>query len=77
MNSAILGKRWQRFADAFSEVDNAFKDAQMNFVPGPNELDILRERLLTEIDNDLSEMNESVCRIGEKIEQLKAFERVL
>lgn len=57
-----------------SEFDDAFEDVQMNFVPGPNEPDIQRRRLLKEIDNDLSCVSRRVCRIGEKIEQLKTFE---
>ena len=38
--------------------------------------DIRRQRLLAEIDNDLSNISGSVCGIGEKIEQLKSFESV-
>ena len=71
MNSAILGKQLQRLSDALSEFDDALVDAQMKSVPGPNMLDISRQRLLAEIDSDLSDISESVCGIGEKIEQLK------
>ena len=69
-----LEEQFRRSAVAFSELNDAFKDAQRNFIPGPNEIDIQRERLLTEINNDLSDLNESVCGIGEKIEQLRTFE---
>ena len=75
MNLAILEKQLQRLSDTLSEFDDALIDAQMNSVPGPNITDIRRQRLLTEIDSDLSNINGSVCGIGEKIEQLKTFER--
>ena len=75
MNLAILEKQLQRLADTLSEFNDALIDAQMNSVPGPNITDILRQRLLAEIDSDLSNINGSVCGIGEKIEQLKTFER--
>ena len=75
MNLAILEKQLQRLADTLSEFDDALIDAQMNSVPGPNITDIRRRRLLAEIDNNLSNINGSVCSIGEKIEQLKTFER--
>ena len=75
MNLAILEKQLQRLADTLSEFDDALIDAQMNSVPGPNITDIRRQRLLTEIDSDLSDISGSVCGIGEKIEQLKTFER--
>ena len=74
MNLAILEKQLQRLSDTLSEFDDAFVDAQMNSVPGPN---ITGQRLLTEIDNDLSNISGRVCGIGEKIEQLKSFESVL
>ena len=77
MNLAILEKQLQRLSDTLSEFDDAFIDAQMNSVPGPNITDIRRQRLLTEIDNDLSNISGRVCGIGEKIEQLKSFESVL
>ena len=51
--------------------------SKKNFVPGPNEPDIRRRRLLKEINNDLSDRNKSVRGVGKKIEQLKSFERVL
>ena len=73
-NSAILEKQLQRLAGALSEFDDALVDAQMKSVPSPNMLDIQRRRLLEEIDNDLSDISESVCGIGEKIEQLKSCE---
>ena len=75
MNLAILEKHLQRLSDTLSEFNDALIDAQMNSVPGPNITDILRRRLLAEIDNELSNINGSVCGIGEKIEQLKTFER--
>ena len=75
MNLAILEKQLQRLADTLSEFNDALIDAQMNSVPGPNITDIRRQRLLAEIDSDLSNINGSVCGIGEKIEQLKTFER--
>ena len=77
MNLAILEKHLQRLSDTLSEFHDAFVDAQMNSVPGPNITDILRQRLLAEIDKDLSNISGSVCGIGEKIEQLKSFESVL
>ena len=75
MNLAILEKQLQRLADTLSEFNDALVDARMRFVPGPNTTDIRRRRLLTEIDSDLSDISGSVCGIGEKIEQLKTFER--
>ena len=75
MNLAILEKHLQRLADTLSEFNDALIDAQMNSVPGPNITDISRQRLLAEIDSDLSDISGSVCGIGEKIEQLKTFER--
>ena len=75
MNLAILEKQLQRLADTLSEFNDALIDAQMNSVPGPNITDISRQRLLAEIDSDLSNINGSVCGIGENIEQLKTFER--
>ena len=75
MNLAILEKQLQRLADTLSEFNDALIDAQMNSVPGPNITDISRQRLLAEIDSDLSDISGSVCGIGEKIEQLKTFER--
>ena len=77
MNSAILEKQLQRLTDALLEFDDALVDAQMKSVQGPNMMDIRCQRLLTEIDNDLSNISGRVCRIGEKIEQLKSFESVL
>ena len=71
MHSEILEKGLQKLSDALSEFDDALVDAQMKFVPGPNMPDIQRRRLLAEIDSDLSDISESVCGIGEKIEQLK------
>ena len=73
MKTATLEKQFQKFSDAFSKFDDAFKDTQDNFVPGPNEPDTRRRRLLAEIDNDLSDINKSVCGIGEKVEQLKSL----
>ena len=75
MNLAILEKQLQRLADTLSEFNDALVDAQMRFVPGTNTTDIRRRRLLAEIDSDLSDISGSVCGIGEKIEQLKTFER--
>ena len=75
MNLAILEKQLQRLADTLSEFNDALVDARMRFVPGPNTTDIRRRRLLAEIDSDLSDISGSVCGIGEKIEQLKTFER--
>ena len=75
MNSERLKKQLQRLSDTLSEFDDALIDAQMKSVPGPNITDIRRQRLLTEIDSDLSDISGSVCGIGEKIEQLKTFER--
>ena len=75
MNLAILEKQLQRLSDTLSEFNDALIDAQMNSVPGPNITDISRQRLLAEIDSKLSNINGSVCSIGEKIEQLKTFER--
>ena len=71
MNTALLEKGLQKFSDALSEVDDALTDIQMNSVPSPNMADIRRRRLIAEIDSDLSDISESVCGIGEKIEQLK------
>ena len=71
MNTALLEKELQKFSDALSEVDDALTDIQMNSVPSPNMADIRRRRLIAEIDSDLSDISESVCGIGEKIEQLK------
>ena len=71
MHSEILEKGLQKLSDALSEFDDALVDAQMKSVPGPNMADIQRRRLLAEIDSDLSDISESVCGIGEKIEQLK------
>ena len=72
-----LEKHLQRLADALSELDDALEDTQMNFVSGPNEPEKRRERLLAEIDNDLSDIESSVCGIGEKIEQLKSLDGIL
>ena len=72
-----LEKHSQRLADALSEFDDAFVDAQENFVPSPSITDIRRRRLLSEIESDLSDISGSVCGIGEKIEQLKSFEGTL
>ena len=36
MNLAILEKHLQRLSDTLSEFNDAFVDAQMNSVPGPN-----------------------------------------
>ena len=77
MKTAILEKQLRRSAVAFSELDDAFRDTQDNFMPGPNEPDTRCRRLLEGINDDLSDINESVCRIGEKIEQLKSFEGIL
>ena len=77
MKTAILEKQLQKFSDAFSEFDDVFKNAEMNFVSSPNAIDISRERLLAEIDNDLSDIDERVYRIGEKVEQLKRCEGIL
>lgn len=74
MNSKRLEKELQKLSDALSEFDDALVDIQMNSVPGPNESDIRRRRLIAEIDSDLSGVSEGVCGIGEKIEQLKSFE---
>lgn len=76
-NSARLKKQLQRLADALSGFDDALEDAQKYSVPTPNMLDIQRRRLLTGIDNDLSDVSRSVCGVGEKIEQLKTSESIL
>ena len=62
-----------------SEFDDALKDAEMNFVPSlmDSQTGEETEDLLTEIDNDLSGIDGSVCGDREKIEQLKIFESVL
>ena len=77
MNSERLEKHLQRLADALSEFDDAFVDAQDNFVPSSSITDIRRRRLLSEIESDLSDISRSVCRIGEKIEELKSLEGIL
>lgn len=61
MDSAILEKQLQRLVGALSEFDDAIVGTQMNSAPSPNMLDIQRWRLLTGIDNDLSDVSESVC----------------
>ena len=77
MHSERLEKGLQKLSDALSEFDDALVDVQMNSVPGPNEPDIRRRRLIIEIDSDLSDVSKGVCGIGEKIEQLKSFESIL
>ena len=62
MKLPILGKYLQRLADALSKLDDAFKNVQMNFVPGPNMLDIRRRRLLEGIGNDLLDISEKKLR---------------
>ena len=74
MKLAIPESELQRFAVKFSELDDAFRDARKNFLSSPNMRDDQREKLLKGIDSDLWEINESVCEIGEKIEQLKSLE---
>ena len=73
MKTAILEKQLQKFSDALSELNDAFRKTQDNFIPGPNEPDIQCRRLLEGINDDLSDANESVCGIGEKVVQLKAL----
>ena len=75
MNSERLKKQLQKLSDTLSEFDGVIIIAQENSVPVPNTTDIRRKRLIAEIDNDLSDISESVCGIGEKIEQLKTFEK--
>ena len=77
MNSEILEKGLQKLSDALSEFDDALVDVQMNSVPGPNESDIRRRRLIIAIDSGLSDVSKGVYGIGEKIEQLKSFESIL
>ena len=77
MNSEILEKGLQKLSDALSEFDDALVDVQTNSVPGPNESDIRRRRLIIAIDSDLSDVSKGVCGIGEKIERLKSFESIL
>ena len=77
MNTELLEKGLQKLSDALSEFDDILEDAQMNSVPGPNQSDIQRRRLITEIDSNVSDVSKSVCGIGEKIEQLKSFESIL
>ena len=77
MHSKRLEKRLQKLSDDLSEFDDALVDVQTNSVPGPNESDIRRRRLIIAIDSDLSDVSKGVCGIGEKIEQLKSFESIL
>ena len=77
MNSEILEKGLQKLSGDLSEFDDALVDVQTNSVPGPNESDIRRRRLIIAIDSDLSDVSKGVCGIGEKIEQLKSFESIL
>ena len=77
MNTELLEKGLQKLSDALSEFNDILADAQMNSVPGPNQSDIQRRRLITEIDSNVSDVSKSVCGIGEKIEQLKSFENIL
>ena len=77
MNTELLEKGLQKLSDALSEFDDILEDAQMNSVPGPNEPDIRRRRLIIEFDSDLSDVSKGVCGIGEKIKQLKSFESIL
>ena len=77
MKLAILEKELQKLSDALSELDDTLKDTRKYSVPSPNMIDRQRDHLLTGIDNDLSEINGSVCGIREKIEKLKTFESVL
>ena len=77
MNSVRFEKGLQKVSDTLSEFDDTLTDVQMNSVPGPNTADISRQRLLTEIDNDVSDLSKCVGKIGEKIEQLKSFEGIL
>ena len=72
-----LEKQLRRSGVEFSKLDDVFRETQDNFIPGPNESDTRCRRLLEEINDDLSDINESVCGIGEKIEQLKTFEGIL
>lgn len=67
-----LEKQSQRLSDALSGFDDAFKDVHRSFVPSPNMIDIQREELLKAIDRSLSDIDESVCEIGEKIEKFKS-----
>ena len=77
MKSERFEKLLQKLADIVSEFDDVHKDAEMNVVPGPNQLDIQRQQFLRVVDKELSNIDNSVERIGEGIEQLKTFERVL
>ena len=74
MKSERLEKHLQRLADALSEFDDALEVAQDNFGAVLNELDARRWRLLMAIDSDFWNINESVCGMGEKTEQLKSLE---
>ena len=71
MDLAILEKHSQRLADAMSAFDDALEDTQDNFVQGRNAPDPQRKELLKGIDNHLSDINKSVCEIGEGIEKFK------
>lgn len=77
MNLAMLEKQSQRLADALSGMDDALTDLQMESVPSPSSADIQRRRLLAEIDSDLSELDQGVVGIGEKVEQLKSLDGIL
>lgn len=73
MDLAILEKPSQRLGDAVSAFDSALEDTENNFVQGRNEPDTECRRLLTEIDSDVSNIDERVCEIAEKIEKFKSF----
>ena len=76
MDLAIFEKHSQRLGDAGSAFDSALEDTENNFVHGRNETDTERRRLLKGIDSHLSNIDESVCEIGEKIEKFKSSEGI-
>lgn len=56
-----------------SKFDDALGRTEDKFMSISNPKDSQREELLEAIDSDLSDIDKSVCEIGENIEKLKKF----
>ena len=77
MKLDMLETQLQKLLDRLSEFATALKNAQTNAGEDISDSDIQYMRLIEEIKRNLSDVRRSVCRIREKIEQLKSLEGIL
>lgn len=76
MNLDNLTQRVETFCNALSELDDALTDTQMNFVMGGSESDVRIQRLIHEVESNVSGFDQKAVQITEQMELLNQLNAV-